>query len=172
MHHLTVSITDLGDSAVTLPLAAAAIAILLAAGRLRLAAAWAIAIAACVAATAALKLALAMSPSGHASVSAVVYGGFVVAVGPSLTPLLRWPARAGAGLLIAAIALSRLVLHKHTIEETIVGLALGLGALAAFRAVARDGRTPVLWMCAAAAVVIVAMHGTRWQAEALIRGLG
>jgi membrane-associated phospholipid phosphatase len=186
VHHLTISITDLGDSAVTLPMAAVTIAILLVGRRGRMALWWGGSIVACAAAIAVLKLLLTAaaphhhsltgltSPSGHAGMSVIVYGGFVLLIGPSLTRVWRVLARFGAVVLVVAIAVSRIVLHEHSIAETVVGLAVGFGALGALRAgLARAPaeRVPVVALCAAALAVIGLMHGTRWHTEPMIRAL-
>lgn len=186
MHHLTISITDLGDSAVTLPMAAVTIVILLIARQPRPALWWGGCIVASAAAIAALKLLLTAlaphhhtltsltSPSGHAGMSAIVYGGFVLLLGPSLPGIWRVVAQLGAFGLIMAIAVSRLVLHEHSIAETVVGLGVGFAALAALRAgLARAPaeRVPVMALCAAALAVVGLMHGTRWHTEPMIRAL-
>jgi len=186
VHHLAISITDLGDSAVTLPTAAVTIMVLLVARRVRPALWWGGAIVAGAAAIAVLKLVLTAaephhhtltgltSPSGHAGMSAIVYGGFVLVIGPSLARVWRVVARLGAAVLIVAIALSRLVLHDHSLAETVVGLGVGLAALGALRAgLARSPaeRVPVAALCAAALAVIGLMHGTRWHTEPMIRAL-
>jgi membrane-associated phospholipid phosphatase len=114
------------------------------------------------------------SPSGHAGISAIVYGGLVLLIGPSLTRIWRVLAQFAAVVLIVAIAISRLVLHDHSVAETVVGLGVGLGALGALRAgLARFPieRVPVVALCAAALAVIGLMHGTRWHTEGMIRAL-
>lgn len=186
MHHLAIAITDLGDSAVTLPMAAVTIAVLLIARQMWPALWWAGSIVATAAVIAVLKLLLTAaaphhhtltgltSPSGHAGMSLIVYGGFVLLIGPSLTRIWRVLARFGAVVLIAAIAVSRLVLHEHSVAETVVGLGVGLAALGVLRAgLARFPieRVPVIALCAGALAVIGLMHGTRWHTEAMIRGL-
>jgi undecaprenyl-diphosphatase len=186
VHYLAISITDLGDSAVTLPMAAVTIAILLVARRLRMALWWGGSIVASAAVIAGLKLVLTAlaphhhtltgltSPSGHAGISAIVYGGFVLLIGPSLTPVRRLLAQLGALVLIMAIAVSRLVLHEHSIAETVVGLGIGFIALGVLRAgLARTpaDRVPVVALSAAALAVVGLMHGTRWHTEHMIRAL-
>jgi membrane-associated phospholipid phosphatase len=186
VHHLTISITDLGDSAVTLPMAAVTMAILFALRRVRMALWWGGSIVACAAVIAVLKLLLTAaaphhhsltgltSPSGHAGMSAIVYGGFVLLVGPSLTRGWRVLVRIGVVALILAIAVSRIVLHEHSIAETVVGLAVGFAALAALGAgLARapTERVPVVALCAAALAVVGLMHGARWHTEPIIRAL-
>ncbi len=185
MHHLTISITDLGDSAVTLPMAAVTILILVVLRRVRPALLWGGSIVACAATIGVLKLILTAaaphhsltgfsSPSGHAGMSAIVYGGFVLLIGPSLRPVWRVVAQLGALILIIAIAVSRLVLHEHSIAETMVGLAVGLAALGVLRAGLRRmpaERLPGVVLCAAALAVVGLMHGTRWHTEPMIRAL-
>jgi membrane-associated phospholipid phosphatase len=186
VYHLAISITDLGDSAVTLPMAAVTIAILLLGGRGRMALWWGGSIVASAAVIAVLKLLLTAaaphyhslagltSPSGHAGMSAVVYGGLALLIGPSLTRVWRVLARIGVLALIMAIALSRIVLHEHSIAETAVGLGVGFAALGGLRA--GLGRAlvepvPVLVLCAAALAAVGVMHGTRWHTEPIIRAL-
>lgn len=184
MHHLAISITDLGDSAVTLPMAAVTIAILCVTRRAKVALWWGGGIVACAAVIAFLKLTLAAvaphhhsltgltSPSGHAAMSAIVYGGFVLLIGPSLGRVWRVAAQVGALALILAIAASRVVLREHSIAETVVGLAVGLAALGGLRAgLARSPaeRVPVAVLCAAALAVVGMMHGTRLRTEPIIR---
>jgi membrane-associated phospholipid phosphatase len=186
VYHLAISITDLGDSAVTLPMAGVTIAILLIARRVRPAVWWAGSIVATAVVIAVLKLLLTAaaphhhtltgltSPSGHVAVSAIVYGGFVLLIGPSLIRIWRVLAQSGAVVLVIAIAISRLVLHEHSVAETVVGLGVGVAALGLLRAgLARVPieRVPVIALCAAALAVIGLMHGTRWHTEPMIRAL-
>jgi len=184
MHHLAISITDLGDSAVTLPMAAVTILILMVLRRSRPALLWGGSIVACAGTIGVLKLILiaaaphysvnGFSTSGHAGMSVVVYGGFVLLIGPSLAPPERWLARVGAVALIAAIAVSRVMLRKHSLAEIAVGLGVGLVALAGLRSLFKRApreRLPAMWLCAAAFVTIVVMHGTRWHTESVIRDL-
>jgi membrane-associated phospholipid phosphatase len=186
VHHLTISITDLGDSAVTLPMAAVTIAILLAMRRPRIAVWWGGSIVACVAVITVLKLVLTAaaphhhtltgltSPSGHAAMSAIVYGGFMLLIDPSLPRVWRVLAQVGVAALILAIAVSRIVLREHSIAETIVGLAVGSVALLALRAGLRRApaeRAPAVVLCAAALAVVGIMHGTRLHTEPVIRAL-
>lgn len=186
MHHLAISITDLGDSAVTLPMAAVVMAILFVARRVRPALWWGGCIVACAAVIALLKLVLTAlaphhhtltgltSPSGHAAMSAIVYGGFVLLIGPSLTRVWCVAGRLCVLALVVAIAVSRIVLHEHSIAETIVGLFVGgamLGALRAGLARIPAEQVPVAALCAAALAVIGLMHGTRWHTEPVIRAL-
>lgn len=180
MHRLAIFITDFGDSAVTVSLAVVTMAILLLLHRPRLALGWSVCVAGCGGVMLALKLILAgdVSPSGHAAMGTVVYAGFVALIGRSLATLERRAAALGAFALVAAIAVSRVVLHEHSVAETLIGLAVGLAALGALRAVLTvvpAGRLPAVWLCLAALVTVALMHGTRWHTEGMIHrmaGLG
>ncbi len=182
MHTLAGFITDFGDSAVTVPLAAVTIALLAVLRRPFLALGWGASVAGCAGAIGVFKLVLAgcahrialpdvASPSGHVAMSTVVYGGFALLFGSSLTPAMRRAAIAAAAVLIAAIAVSRLTLHLHSPAEILVGLAVGLGALAvwgAMLAAALPIRLPLVPVCLAAVMTMAVMHGTRWPAERAI----
>lgn len=65
-------------------------------------------------------------PSGHATTAAVIYGflGFLLARG--LPRHWRALVLAAAGVLVAAIGLSRLYLGMHWLSDVIAGVALGL----------------------------------------------
>ena len=77
---------------------------------------------------------------------------------------------AGAAALIIAMPMSRIILHVHTPIEVVVGLAVGLAALAVIISIAaiRRERLPVLWLAAAAILVATLFHGERWPAEQAI----
>ncbi len=64
-------------------------------------------------------------PSGHATMSAVVYGFLAVLVARNLPVSRRWIAYGLAALLIAAIAVSRIYLGAHWLSDVLGGLALG-----------------------------------------------
>jgi membrane-associated phospholipid phosphatase len=174
-------ITDLGDTAVTTPLALLMMCFLAAAKQLRLAIVWAVAILGCAGIISGVKLALDVcgsssgleSPSGHAAMSAAVYGGFAAVIGAKAGRWARTALIAGAAALIIAIPLSRVVLHVHTPIEVVVGLAVGLAAVVIIlAAVARwQERLPVLWLGAAAIVLAMLFHGDHWPAERAIRHL-
>ena len=178
-------ITDFGDTAVTLPLAALMLVFLLFSGWRRAALSLAIALAACGVAIGIAKLALEScgepllhtqitSPSGHAAVSATVYGSLAMLFADSSAAGRRWVPIAGAGLLLAAIAVSRIILDAHSLSEVAVGLAIGLAALALFYRYLEAGPTVAirgLWLALGAVSVIALMHGARWPIEAFIRAI-
>ena len=136
-------VTDLGDSAVTLPLAAFTLLYLSLSHWQRAAAALAVSLAAGGSAIALLKLALQscgyhllqttlINPSGHVAMSAMIYGALAIILGGGLSGWWRWAVHGVFILLIAAIALSRLMLHAHNQAEVLAGLLVGLGALVIF----------------------------------------
>ncbi len=176
-------VTDFGDLAVLLPAAAVMLLWLLAVGSKRGAAWWLAALALCIGGTALLKIyfyacspvpSLA-SPSGHSSFSTLVYGGLAAIVAGKLTGgWQRVLVLAGGVALIAAIALSRLVLHAHSPLEIVLGTALGLASLGLFaqgyvraRPVAAS-LTPLL---VAVAILGVVLHGHELRAEELLHAI-
>jgi membrane-associated phospholipid phosphatase len=186
LHPIWRFLTDFGDTAVTVPLALVMGGFLLAAQRPRLAIGWGLAILACAGAIAGFKIALTIcggqpsggsglaSPSGHAAMSIAVYGGIAAVLGATLKPPARAAVIAGAAVLGIAIALSRVILGSHTPIDVAVGLVVGTSALAIIVAIVarqRPGRLPLGWLAAAALVVFVLFHGTRWPAEQVIHRL-
>jgi len=76
-------------------------------------------------------------PSGHATMSVVVYGFITTLVAPTLPARWRWTAYALAAVLIGGIASSRLYLGAHWLADVAGGLTLGLAWIAAL-AIARQ----------------------------------
>jgi len=64
-------------------------------------------------------------PSGHATMSAVVYGFLAVLVARNLPASRRWIAYGLATLLIGAISVSRIYLGAHWLSDVLGGLGLG-----------------------------------------------
>lgn len=175
-------VTDAGDSGLLLPLALVGVALLWSFHSRRLALLLLRSVLVACLAIAALKIVFlscaahwvpgVLSPSGHACLSAVVYGtlGTVVAAGRSLP--VRLAIGAAVLLAVAAIAVSRLTLGVHTLREVLIGLAVGFLAQAWFaRAYARmeplriDAR---VFGVALTATVLVAF-GVRLPAESFLR---
>ena len=175
-------ITDAGDSGLLLPMALVASGALWLLHSRRLA--WLLArsvLAAGLAITALKILFLSCaahwvpglaSPSGHACLSAVVYGCLATVLAAGRPRPMRWLIGLGAVLFVAVIAVSRLTLGVHTLVEVLVGLAVGGVAQAWFaRSFARlaplriEGR---LFGLALAGTVLLAF-GLRLPAESLLR---
>jgi len=138
---IMVFFTELGDSVVIALVAAAVLAWLLWRRNWRAAGYWAGAVGFGQLAAALIKLVLQRPrpladlydglstyafPSGHATMSMVVYGFLAVLVARSFSIPRRWLVYAVATLLICAIALSRLYLGAHWLSDVIGGLSLGL----------------------------------------------
>ena len=104
-------------------------------------------------------------PSGHATMSMVVYGFATVLGASELSPRLRVIPYTVAGLLITGIALSRIYLGAHWLSDVVGGLALGL-AWVALLAIARQ-RHPRrrLGTASAPAVAIVLSAVWIWHAN-------
>jgi membrane-associated phospholipid phosphatase len=140
--HLMYRITDFGDAAVVLAVAAAAGTWFCWRGQWRAAAFWLVAVLGCVASMVALKLAFytgdltvtgvaLRNPSGHAALSAAVYGSLAWIVASQVADWRRPTLLLLGALAVAAIAVSRRYLHVHSTSDVAVGLLVG-GLWAAF----------------------------------------
>lgn len=137
---LMVSISQLGDKQVTLPLTLAVAAWLGFQRRWRAMAHWlgAIGFGVLVAIILSemftprnapgLDMALndATEASGHMAIATVMYGFAAVMLAHALPPAQRWIPSAFATVTIAAIAMARLYLGAHSLSDVIGALALGL----------------------------------------------
>lgn len=96
-------------------------------------------------------------PSGHAIGATAVYG--------SVALLLDRPSAriryAGAGALVALVALSRVVLGVHYLVDVVAGTAVGLAVVYAAYRLGRDRPTRVVWAAVVAAGVAVAILAVR-----------
>jgi membrane-associated phospholipid phosphatase len=178
-----ISITDFGDSAVGLTLAALVMLALFASGWRRGALAWLLAVAGCGTAMAMLKLAFkvaaggcvpvavavpAFSPSGHAALSTVVYGGMAVLGWRQLAPTARWLLGVAAALFIVLIAGSRIAVQAHTPFEVLGGLSIGLASVALMVRLLRRTEGPRVLLpqfAVALALALALMYGSHWQIE-------
>jgi membrane-associated phospholipid phosphatase len=164
-------LTNFGDAAVLAPLAAAVLFWLFGIAGRRLAIVWGEALLLAAGSTALLKILLFAcgspgaaleSPSGHASMSTLVYGGLALIVGSESAAWPRLAAGAAGAAAVVAIALTRLLVGGHSLSEVAVGLAIGGAALLFFArsylAERHDGRQ--IWpLLAAAAILALALHG-------------
>jgi membrane-associated phospholipid phosphatase len=168
-----VGLTDFGDLAVLMPLAAAMLIWLLlyfsgAATR------WVLALGICVSLTALLKIVFygcppasdMHSPSGHTSLSTLVYGALTLAAATG-RPGLRHVLVIGSGAgLILAIAVSRLLLDAHSVPEVLLGLVIGTVSLALFSRRYVEGANTTVWpLLVAAGVLVSILHGHELHAE-------
>lgn len=137
-------ITELGDAAVTLPLAITVILWLLWQRAWRDTLYWLGALGFGMLAVNIIKfmsqlprpvspypgIELSQFPSGHATMSTIIYGLLAVFIAMSVQPRWRWPVYAVATLVIIVIAFSRLYLGAHWLPDVTAGLALGGSGIA------------------------------------------
>lgn len=178
-------LTDFGDQAVVLPLAAAIALCLLLLGWWRAAIGWAIAVFGTFALVLSLKIIFyachavlpdlgIVSPSGHTASATVVYGGVLTLLGRRGTRHLA------AHLLLVAFAalalavlfgVSRVDLGVHTIPDVLVGGAVGI--LGALLFVLLAGRPPEgfrRWALGATVLLVaLVFHGRELHAEEMIQ---
>ena len=176
---MLVALTRFGDAALLLPLAATIFLWLLLSGATRAAAWWTFSVVVCIGVTAVSKVSFwgctpisdLRSPSGHTSLSTLVYGAtaLITAVeGGAWRPRI---AVAGSIALILAIAVSRLLLGAHTVSEVILGCIIGNASIALFgsryrRLRPKNARLAPLLVGVAA--LTFALHGTELRAEQLL----
>lgn len=178
------TITDLGDAAVTVPVAVATAGFLVVARWPRAAALWLLAVGTSGALLAALKFGFAscgrlapgtiLSPSGHAAMSMAVFGSLAVLVGARSGPGVRRGLFAATAALVVAIGLSRVILGAHTLPEVAIGAGAGALAVGGFRhglAKTPTGRPAWPVLIGGLAVLALALHGQRWPIDAEIRHL-
>jgi membrane-associated phospholipid phosphatase len=178
-------ITDFGDSAILLPVSALVLAALWLSGARRTAAAWGIAVGLACLVMVALKIGLRpcdrtlilelRNPSGHSAFSAVVYGGLALLVAQHVeSRLLRAAIAVLATGWILLIGVSRVAVHAHTPAEVAVGLAVGAAAVGLFALQQKQLAVPRLVLPVTGlllVVVLAGLHGTKAEAEGLIRRL-
>ncbi len=174
-------VTDFGDQAVLLPLAAGVALVFALAGWRRGTMAWVAAVAGTLALMLVLKLCFLAcghilpgdpihSPSGHTAAGAAIYGGLLAVAARLATGHGRWTL-ACALLAALVIGASRLALGVHTGLEVALGGAVGVcGAMAADRfAGAPPSRLRIRRLAATTVFVLVLLHGIHMPAEAAIR---
>lgn len=179
-------ITDLGDSALMMPLALVLAAVLWSQQSGTAALTWLSTLVPGLAILAALKLfgytcetGLAgpalVSPSGHAAFATMVYGSAGVILARHLRGIGRWLAMALPVAVVAGVAATRVLLNSHTAPEVAAGLLVGVTTLAVFAR--RYRRLPPITvrshragaLLAVTVLLLVTLHGERLQAEELIR---
>lgn len=176
-------LTNFGDEAVLLPLAAATLLWLARVVGRRSATMWCGAFLIAGGGTAILKIYLSAcatpidtlgSPSGHTSMSALVYGGLALIAGAETESWRRVAAGVAGAALVAAVALSRVMLGVHSPADVAAGLVIGGAALALFARtyLQQRGVERQIWpLLAGAAIVALALHGQHARFEPLWRML-
>jgi PAP2 superfamily len=176
------ALTDLGDAAVLLPLSIVILLWMLIHHGRRISASWVIAVSLCVGATALLKIYLyacppqpnLVSPSGHTSLSVLIYGAIALVIAAEQR---GWSRAAiyfcGTGLIVA-IAGSRLWLNAHTAPEVAIGIIIGIATLTLFAD--RYGRSRTEGVSLSPFILSVVMvtavlHGQELRAEAFLHAI-
>ncbi len=175
-------ITDFGDSAVVLPLAMAVLVSLLWSRWFKAALAWGLVVVGCASLMLVLKLVflacpvsvlqgVLLSPSGHAAMSATVYGGMAGLLASQCRREWMVVTYAVTHMLVMAIALSLIAVRAHSPLEVMVGLGLGtvfatLFTLSLGPRLAGGAYLPGLGI--GAALVLTATHGAHFQIESVL----
>lgn len=176
------ALTNFGDLAVLLPVTAVVFIWLYFLPAKRDAAWWVAAAVLCMGGTALLKVFFVIcpltaelrSPSGHTSLSTLVYGALVMFVAAA-EARWRYAMIVGGGVLVLLIAGSRVALHDHTTLEVGLGLLIGAAALFVFARsyLALERPTvPLRPLLLSVAVLLVFLHGRQLHAEDLLRAIG
>jgi membrane-associated phospholipid phosphatase len=177
------ALTEFGDIALLMPLGAVILLWLLLIRCARGAAWWAIAGAFCTGLTALLKISFyecpptpdLHSPSGHTSLSTLVYGTLtLVTATEGRGALWRITTIGGGGGFVLGIAASRLLLYVHSAAEVGLGLVIGTVALALFGRGYLRYRTGEVWLSplfVMGGALVVILHGRQFAAEQFLRAI-
>jgi membrane-associated phospholipid phosphatase len=179
---LVVSVTGFGDIAVLMPLAAIILVWLLLTRSFHSAAWWVISVLVCSIVIFILKLvfyrcppiAQLHSPSGHTSLSMLVYGAITLVTATETKGLLQKVMLFGGTCLILAIAVSRLILQVHSLAEVGMGLVIGAASLVLFCRSYRQlegGTGWVILLVAASATLTAVLHGRIFDAQTIVQNI-
>jgi membrane-associated phospholipid phosphatase len=177
------TITDFGDLAVVLPLVAVMAVWLGALRQPRALLWWFIAVALCMSSTAALKIYFFVcppltdlhSPSGHTSLSTLVYGALTLAIATIVTGWKRVAVIASGAAFIATIGVSRILVHAHSVPEVVLGSLIGIAALALFASQfwpRRPAEPRLQAMLIASIALMVMLNGRDLRAEDMLHAVG
>ncbi len=177
------SVTNFGDLAVLIPVAAIIMAWLTLTGRWRGALAYAISVTACLGATVLIKLLFLThvvdlpgvdNPSGHTSSSIAVYGDLAALVALALPWRERLVVIVGCIAWVAAIIYSRIELHFHSIGEAAIGTMVGLAAVWLFTRLYRaepQRRGEIGLMLAVIVTVMIVLHSKQFPSVEILEHL-
>jgi membrane-associated phospholipid phosphatase len=175
------TITGTGDLAVLIPLIGILSVWLLLTRQLAALCWWNAAVAICAGVTAILKIYFYVcppavdfsNPSGHTSLSTLVYGALTLLILRSVIGWRRYVVAFLGAALVFSIGISRLLLHAHSLPEVLFGWLIGLLTLWFFaRAFGLRAYPYFRPLIAACVIIIVSMTGQEVRAENLLHALG
>jgi hypothetical protein len=175
------ALTEFGDIAVLVPLAAVILLWLLMCSPCG-AAWWAGAVFLCVGLTAILKVSFygcpqipyLHGPSGHTSFSTLVYGAMALVTATESAGSQRIIAISGGAALIVTIAVSHLLIYAHSAPAVGLGLVIGIFSLGVFGDGYLRHRMTRVWLFpafVAGGAVVLALHGRELNAEQFLHSL-
>ena len=177
-------LTDFGDSAMLLPLSAVVLIWLLATRSSGAAIWWLSVLIVFGAVIGGLKMLFfacppavdVRSPSGHTGFSMFIYGSIAaIFAAQRQSRWSRWAIMTAAIMLVVGIAFSRVILHMHSTQETVIGFLTGAAAVGVFffgyqrTTPSRHLMAPLLFAVVLTAAVF---HGVRLNAEPNLHALG
>jgi membrane-associated phospholipid phosphatase len=176
------ALTDFGDTAVLLPLSIVILIWMLIHHGRRVSASWVIVVSLCIGTTALLKIYLyacppqpdLVSPSGHTSLSVLIYGAIALVIAAEQRGWSRAVIFFSGTGLILAIAGSRLWLNAHTAPEVAVGIVIGIATLTLFADRYGRSRTEEVSLrpfILSMVVVTAILHGQELRAEAFLHAI-
>lgn len=179
---LIVLVTEFGDVAVLIPLATTILIWLLLIRSFRSAAWWAVSVLLCSVIIFVLKLVFYQcapipqlhSPSGHTSLSTLVYGAITLVTAVETKGLLQKMTLCAGICLILAIAASRSILNAHSVAEVGLGLVIGTGSLILFFRSYRQIEGGTLWviiLIAVSAMLTTFLHGRTFDAQTIVQNI-
>jgi membrane-associated phospholipid phosphatase len=182
---MMVALSSLADAALLLPAAIVLLLYFAVAGHFAAARVWGVALVACGLITLASKLLLhacgpsltgyaVLSPSGHASLATVFYGGLAILVAQGRPAWQRAALALATAMLLLLVGVSRVRTGAHTPLEVVLGLAIGCACVALFWLLHRLQGRPALSPLPLAIGFLVALAllgGRHLSAEPYIRGV-
>lgn len=182
---MMVALSALADAALLLPAAILLLLYFALAGHFAAARIWSVALVACGLTTLASKLLFhacgpsltqydVVSPSGHASLATVFYGGLAILVAQGRPAWQRIGLAVPTAMLLLLVGVSRVRTGAHTPVEVVLGLAIGCACVALFWALHRTSGRPALSpvpLLIGFLAALVLLGGRHLSAEPYIRGI-
>jgi membrane-associated phospholipid phosphatase len=166
-----------------MPLAAIVLIWLFLIRSFRCAAWWTISVLLCLIVTFVLKLSFDQcppipqlhSPSGHTSLSTLVYGAITLVATAQTNGWLKKVMFGGGVSLIVAIAASRLYLNAHSLSEVGLGFVVGAASLMVFSQSYRqyEGTSvvQVILLIAVSGLLTIVLHGRSLDTQVVLQGI-